>query len=138
MFSAALCTITLLFCTAQLPPTRAQSQGCPTAAQPAPAEIYPPSGTTGTDVRQSTYYTISGQQLDQVASISVSFNGFVLATENLVVQNSSFVQFYIAEALQLQRRQNVNATVSLIPTNSNCSATNLTVTLYNLCKFRFA
>lgn len=134
MFSAALCAIVLLFCTAQLPTTCAQGQGCPAAAQPIPARIDPPSGTTGTDQRQSTYYTISGQQLDQVASISVSFNGFVLATTNLV-QNSSFIQFYIAEAI-LQRRDIVNATVSLFPTDSNCSVTNLTVTLYNLCKFR--
>lgn len=118
----------LVLCTAYLQPTFAQA--C--TSQPVVTSLDPPSGTSGTDVGRSTYYTVSGQQLDQLADV------FVLTDRNLStlmrVGNSTTLSFYIEDA-RITPRDAVNAILFLVPTDRNCSTENITLTLFSQCEF---
>lgn len=119
--------ILLLLLAVQPPFASAQGQGvCPSGAQPLPRRLDPPSGTTGTDFRQSTNYTIRGESLDEVDTVVL--NGGLEAT--IRARNSSSILFHIEDA-NLRRGEMVNVTVSLIPRNRNCLTTNFTVTLFD-------
>lgn len=130
MISPLLPAVLLLLHAAQPPFASAQGQGvCPSGAQPLARRIDPPSGTTGTDLRRSTNYTISGEVLDAVDSIVLSLGLTVI----IRASNSSSIQFHIQEA-NLRRGEMMNATVSLLPTNQNCLTTNFNITLLDTCE----
>ena len=105
------------------------------SVQPAARRLDPPAGTTGQDTRSSTNYTITGKFLDQVSSINVLLNdgtGRTLRTDDMM-GNNTVVKFHIENLLNLNKR--INAFVSLVPIDTNCSVTNLSIILFPKCKF---
>ena len=121
-----------LFSVWYLPLSNAQASNgsCTSNVQPIVTRIDPPSGTTGRDVRESTNYTITGSQLNRVNTIIVYYPGGMLMTRDVSRNGSTAIRFRIENG----RFNRVNATVSVIPANSDCLAVNLTVLLFSECK----
>lgn len=130
----AFFAVLLLFFTTQLAPASAQGvdSSCPSTAQPVVTRLAPPSGTTGSDPRQSTNYTVTGDLLDRVAIISVSYGRVVLRTEDRT-GNSTAIGFHIQDAF-LRRFDVVNATLSLFPIDTDCLVVNVTFTIFSECE----
>lgn len=127
---AAVLAITVL-------PLQSDAQSaCPVALQPVIRSISPPAGTTGVDPLESSNYTISGNLLNEVASIRVFYVSRSMEME-LTTQNrmgdSESITFNIDDA-RLRPEERVNATVSVIPIDTNCAVTNLTITLFSECE----
>ena len=118
----------LLFVAQSPPPACAQQSNCPS-----PARLYPPSGTTGNDPRQSTNYTLSGSLLDQVGTITVYTAALPTLSTTFSSSNGSRIGFNIADG-RLRPNEILNATVSVVPSIASCMTTNFTITLYSFCK----
>lgn len=129
---AIAAVMVLLLSATQLRPTCAQGSDGTCSSQPVVAGLDPPSGTTGTDVRGSTYYTLSGQRLDQLAGVFVLVDRFNLTTLN-TMSNSTHFSFYIEDA-RLRRFEIVNATMFVVPSDRDCLVTNISMVLSAECK----
>jgi len=97
----------------------AQDANCSAATeQPVFSGIYPPAGTT------FTTYTISGELLNQVVTITITIDGADI-TRNILTRNSSAIQFRFVNP-----PSPAIANVSLQPNNSACETLSRTVSLH--------
>lgn len=115
--------------------SQSQSDGC--SMQPVARRIDPPSGTAGRDPRTITKYTIIGESLDQVSSITVLLIDGTGRTVTIVdrMGNSTVVTFHIPD---LNLNEMRDALISLRPSDLDCLVTNLTVVLFPECKYSSA
>ena len=97
--------------------------------QPTVTGLDPPFGTTGNDEGSSTYYTVSGGQLDQVSGVFVMLDGRNLSTRNRM-GNGTAISFYIEDARLTASDGYVNATLFLIPVDPNCTVINVSTALF--------
>lgn len=128
--------LALAFCLLVLCTVQHASAQCGSAVdQPLVSSLDPPSGTTGVDETLGTTYTMTGERLDRVATIDVTYETRFSGEVNIALANVDQEPTRITFNLQqTSLSRNALATMVLQPDNTDCSSVTLEVSLHDTGK----